>query len=259
MRAVKAMVDRITSGASRLAAPLGLTVTSTTDSSVSLSWNEVSGAAGYNVYRSGAKANASPVDRTTFTDSALSSGTEYHYTVRATTSAGAEGPASSEVSAKTTGQPPVVPPPTNLTVRVVTNTTIGLSWNAAAGVAGYDVYRLSGAEPPIKVNSNLITGTDYTVASLTSGTRYTLSVRSEDRTGASSVDSNRVTATTSSTAACFTASNFAHVQAGRAHDSRGYALANGSNEKMGLDNIFLITTLKQSGANFYVIDQLTCP
>ena len=32
--------------------------------------------------------------------------------------------------------------------------------------------------------------------------------------------------------------NYAHVQAGRAHDSGGYALANGSNQNMGLDNTF---------------------
>jgi len=59
------------------------------------------------------------------------------------------------------------------------------------------------------------------------------------------------------TAVCFTASNFAHVQAGRAHDSVGNALANGSNQNMGLDNVFFQTTLKQTGPNFYVIG--TCP
>jgi poly(3-hydroxybutyrate) depolymerase len=47
------------------------------------------------------------------------------------------------------------------------------------------------------------------------------------------------------------------VQAGRAHDSVGYALANGSNQNMGLDNVFYQTTLKQTGPNYYVIG--TCP
>ena len=44
--------------------------------------------------------------------------------------------------------------------------------------------------------------------------------------------------------------------AGRAHDSLGYALANGSNQNMGLDNVFYQTTLKKTGTNYYVIG---CP
>jgi poly(3-hydroxybutyrate) depolymerase len=52
-------------------------------------------------------------------------------------------------------------------------------------------------------------------------------------------------------------SNRAHVQAGRAHDSGGFALANGSNQKMGLDNTFFRTTLAQTGPGFFVIG--ACP
>ena len=58
-------------------------------------------------------------------------------------------------------------------------------------------------------------------------------------------------------ATCTTSSNYAHVQAGRAHDSGGYALANGSNQSMGLNNLFYTATLKQTGTNYYVIG--TCP
>jgi poly(3-hydroxybutyrate) depolymerase len=50
-----------------------------------------------------------------------------------------------------------------------------------------------------------------------------------------------------------TSSNYAHVQNGRAHDSGGYALANGSNQNMGLDNTFTNTTLAQTSQGFYVI------
>jgi hypothetical protein len=46
---------------------------------------------------------------------------------------------------------------------------------------------------------------------------------------------------------CTTASNYAHTQAGRAHQSGGYAYANGSNQNMGLWNLFTTTTLKQTG------------
>jgi poly(3-hydroxybutyrate) depolymerase len=65
------------------------------------------------------------------------------------------------------------------------------------------------------------------------------------------------TTTTTVAATCYTSSNNAHVTAGRAHDSGGYALANGSNANMGLDNLFYTTTLKKTGTNYYVIG--TCP
>ena len=56
---------------------------------------------------------------------------------------------------------------------------------------------------------------------------------------------------------CYTASNYAHTTAGRAHQSGGYTYANGSNQNMGLWNTFTTTTLKMTGTNFYVIG--TCP
>jgi poly(3-hydroxybutyrate) depolymerase len=68
-----------------------------------------------------------------------------------------------------------------------------------------------------------------------------------------------VSATTKSSWTCSatTSSNYAHVQAGRAHDSGGYALANGSNQNMGLDNTFYTSTLAQTAPGYYVIG--SCP
>ena len=54
-----------------------------------------------------------------------------------------------------------------------------------------------------------------------------------------------------------TASNYSHVQAGRAHASGGYALANGSNQNMGLNNTFYTATLAQTSAGYYIIGN--CP
>jgi poly(3-hydroxybutyrate) depolymerase len=54
-----------------------------------------------------------------------------------------------------------------------------------------------------------------------------------------------------------TASNYAHVQAGRAHASGGHALANGSNQDMGLNNTFYTTTLAQTAAGYFEIG--SCP
>lgn len=66
------------------------------------------------------------------------------------------------------------------------------------------------------------------------------------------------TTTTTTAGACFSASNYAHVTAGRAYNSAGYAKANGSNQNMGLNNTFITTKLRMTGPNYYVIDT-TCP
>ncbi|MFI7427263.1 PHB depolymerase family esterase [Micromonospora sp. NPDC049836] len=52
---------------------------------------------------------------------------------------------------------------------------------------------------------------------------------------------------------CVTASNYAHVTAGRAYQSGGYAYALGSNQRMGLYNTFYTSTLKQTGPGYWVI------
>ncbi|MEU5940357.1 PHB depolymerase family esterase [Micromonospora sp. NPDC047548] len=52
---------------------------------------------------------------------------------------------------------------------------------------------------------------------------------------------------------CVTASNYAHVAAGRAYQSGGYAYALGSNQRMGLYNTFYTSTLTQTGPSYLVI------
>lgn len=81
------------------ATPAGLAVSSTTSSSVSLAWNTVSGATGYNVYQGGSKVQS--VSGTSATVSGLSASTSYSFQVSATNSAG-ESAKSSAVTGTTT-------------------------------------------------------------------------------------------------------------------------------------------------------------
>ncbi|GGL76851.1 chitinase [Streptomyces fumigatiscleroticus] len=74
-------------------APAGLTVSGTTSSSVSLAWNAVSGATGYNVYRSGTKVAA--VTGTSATVTGLAASTSYTFQVTATNAAGESAKSSS--------------------------------------------------------------------------------------------------------------------------------------------------------------------
>ncbi|AZQ37079.1 chitinase [Streptomyces cyaneochromogenes] len=90
-------------------APAGLAVSGTTSSSVSLAWNTVSGATGYNVYRDGTKVTA--VTGTSATVTGLTASTSYSFQVTATNAAG-ESPKSAAVTGTTntpTGPGPALP------------------------------------------------------------------------------------------------------------------------------------------------------
>ncbi|WSE10450.1 glycoside hydrolase family 18 protein [Streptomyces sp. NBC_01445] len=80
------------------AVPAGLAAGTTTSSSVDLSWNPVSGATGYNVYRDGSK--VASVSGASATATGLAAATSYSFQVSATNSAG-ESAKSAAVTAKT--------------------------------------------------------------------------------------------------------------------------------------------------------------
>ncbi|HEY0697740.1 MAG TPA: PHB depolymerase family esterase, partial [Micromonospora sp.] len=139
--------------------------------------------------------------------------------------------------------------PTGLAVTGTTTSSISLSWNAVTGAAGYHVYR-GGS----RVTSSPVAGTSYTDSGLASGTTYSYAVSAVNSSGAEGARSATVSATTGGTApVCVTDDNYAHVQAGRAYQSLGYAYALGSNQLMGLYNTFTTTTLKQTATNYWVI------
>ncbi|WP_395700377.1 hypothetical protein [Aquabacterium sp.] len=146
-----------------------------------------------------------------------------------------------------------LPAPTGVATSGATASSMTISWNAVSGATGYNVYR-NGS----KVNAAAVTGTSYVDSGLAAATSYSWTVTDLDSSNVESAASAPATGTTTGAAAtCYTASNYAHTTAGRAHQSGGYALANGSNQNMGLWNVFVTTTLKQTGANYYVIG--TCP
>jgi poly(3-hydroxybutyrate) depolymerase len=152
------------------------------------------------------------------------------------------------------GTPPAnLPAPTGVGTSGATDTSMVIAWNAVSGAAGYNVYR--GAT---LANASPVADTRYTDSGLAPGTTYSWTVTAVDANGAEGPASAAASGTTTGTSvACFTASNYAHTTAGRAHQSFGFTYANGSNQFMGLWNTFTTTTLKQTGANFYVIG--SCP
>lgn len=152
------------------------------------------------------------------------------------------------------GSAPALQPPAGLAIGARTATSIALSWNAASGAVGYNVYR-NGA----KVTGTPLAATGYTDGGLAAATSYTYEVTATGNGGVESAKSASVAGSTTSGFVCTatTASNYAHVTAGRAHNSGGYALANGSNQNMGLNNTFYTSTLAQTSSGYYVIGN--CP
>ena len=155
------------------------------------------------------------------------------------------------------GTPPSsLPAPVGVGTSGATASSIAIAWGSVTGAAGYNVYRGG-----TKVNTALVPGTSYTDTGLAAATTYSWTVAAVDGASAQGAMSAAASGTTTGTApppaTCYTATNYAHTTAGRAHQSGGYALANGSNQNMGLWNVFVTTTLKQTGTNYYVIG--TCP
>ncbi|MGZ3158144.1 MAG: extracellular catalytic domain type 1 short-chain-length polyhydroxyalkanoate depolymerase [Burkholderiaceae bacterium] len=140
--------------------------------------------------------------------------------------------------------------------QVVNGMTHG--WPAGAGGSGggtyvfYNYVNFPEYIVPWLMANNLRVGGGGTTTTTAGGTTTTTA-------GGTTTTTTATTTTTTVAATCYTASNYAHVSAGRAHSvlTTGHAAANGSNQDMGLYNTFTTTTLKKTGTNYYVIG--TCP
>jgi hypothetical protein len=124
--------------------PLNLAFTNVTTSGVTLNWNPpaAAGQTGFHVYRSTDDVNFTLVGSlgasgSTWTDSALASGSTYYYSVGAYNSTGeattTAAPVSTLVAAPNA--------PTSVTFSNLTTTGLTLNWNATANTTGYHIYR----------------------------------------------------------------------------------------------------------------------
>lgn len=147
-----------------------------------------------------------------------------------------------------------LPAPGGLAVSGTTDTSVSLSWSAVDGAASYRVYR-GGTQVGSPASAS------FTDTGLAADTAYSYTVAAVDSSGAVGAVSAAVAATTTGgggSGQCFTASNYAQVAAGRAHTAGGYTYADGSDQNMGLWNVFTTHTLRQTGPDYYVIADGGC-
>lgn len=165
--------------AASLAAPSGIKTVERDDDEITLKWNEVKGASGYEIYRYSATYDKwIEVERTSNTydevDNLLSASV-YTFKVRAFTQDASGKYIYSDFSApfKTATSPKDV---NNLRVSSKTKTSVTLKWNAVKRADKYQVYRYEKSTGEWK---RLITTskTSYTASGLSSGTSYKFKVR----------------------------------------------------------------------------------
>lgn len=181
-------------------APAELVATASSSSTIDLSWSASTDnvdVTGYQVFRDDEATALGTTSGTTFSDTGLAPDSTHSYAVMAVDAAGNRSALSNTASATTLSAPPpldVTPPtaPAGLAASVNTNTnTINLSWSASSddvGVAGYRVFRDSGATPIATVTATTFSDSGQL------GT-HTYTVAAVDAAGNQSGMSNTVLAT----------------------------------------------------------------
>jgi endo-1,4-beta-xylanase len=191
-------------------APTNLVASSTTASSVSLTWTASTdnvGVTGYQVLRApgasgGTFAQVGTSTTPSFTNTGLTASTTYRFQVRAVDAAGNTSAVSNTVTAATQaggGDTQAPTAPSNLASTGTTSSSVSLSWTGSTdnvGVTGYQILRAPGASGGTFTQVGTSTTTSFTNSGLTASTTYRFQVRAVDAAGNTSAVSNTVTAVT---------------------------------------------------------------
>ena len=180
------------------AAPTGLTAQTPTPQQLTASWNAVSGAVNYRLYRS--TSPNGPWDGTTQryfgpnrnydSGQALTPGTTYYVAARAADSSGqatnqsGNSPLSNVVTITT---PLAIPAaPAGLSVQTPTPQQVTANWNAVSGAANYRLYRSTSPSGPWDASTQRYFGPNRNYDSgqnLAAGTTYYVAVRAVNAAG----------------------------------------------------------------------------
>ena len=166
-----------------------------------LTWNAVSGATSYKVYRATSKSGTysllGTVTATSYTNTGAKAGTTYYYRVKACNDAGLS-PYSNIVSGQVKT---VTPKPAAPVVKIGHSAASGkpqLTWNAVSGATSYKVYRATSQNGTYSLLGT-VTATSYTNTGAKAGVTYYYKVKAVNSAGESAysnVVSGRATVTT---------------------------------------------------------------
>jgi len=216
--------------------PTGVTATASAPNQVTVSWNTVPSATGYNVYRKytvcGSEQDvkiAGPIITTSYVDNSVSGGVTYQYSVNATSSTCGEHAKSPYVPVVPTGDCALTPCFAGI-ISAVNNKTSGcsvtMSWGTGTSSCGgfptikYNIYRSTDpafVPGPANLLTTCQTSSSYSDTSASDGITYYYIVRAEDSRTAGSgpcnggnSDSNliRVNATPTGPETMFYSDNF---------------------------------------------------
>lgn len=173
-----------------LASPANLKAVAGSYNSVNLSWSAVSGASGYEIYRStsstGTYTKIAFSSSTSYSNTSLNTGTTYYYKVRAyqTVTPTAYSGFSSVVSAK-----PVLAIPTSVKAASSAYNSIKTSWTAVSGTSGYEVYRATSSTGSYYYAGST-TSTSFNNSGRATNTTYYYKIRAYRMVGTTKVYSN---------------------------------------------------------------------
>jgi hypothetical protein len=165
------------------ATPTGLAATANSSSQITVTWNAVSNATGYDLQVDGATVSSvtSP-----YVHSGLAASSTHTYAVRAKNSAGSSA-FSSAVSATTQATATIPAVPTGLTATVNSSSQITVTWNAVSNATGYD----------LSVDGTTVSNatSPYVHSGLAASSSHSYAVRAKNSAGTSAF-SGTVSATT---------------------------------------------------------------
>ena len=136
--------------------PTGLTATSQGYNSISIKWSAVTGASGYEVYSS--KSNGgkytliSTTNATNYTDTGLTTGSNYYYKVKAFRVV--DKVITSSAFSTTVSSKPILSAPTSLKAASSAYNSINISWSNVSGASGYLIYRSTSSAGPYTLISS---------------------------------------------------------------------------------------------------------
>ena len=177
-----------------------LTAAKVSGTSIVVTWEQADRAAKYRVYRraegdSSWSTLAYSVAGTSYTDTGVTPGVKYTYTVRGVTSDGKTlSPTYDKKGVSNTV--PTTPTTVKLGKATVGSSGITVTWTGADGAVKYNVYRKSG-DSGWTIVGRAVTGTSYTDKSVQTGVTYTYTVRGISAAGklSAAYDKAGVTAT----------------------------------------------------------------